>query len=275
VFHRLEPEITSAETRRVLFKRSEDLNAWDLALKGLWHLHRATAHDFARSLELLEEATHADPGFALPWSFIALARFEMALKGWTGASGGSVRDTFRGMLAAADTSVELDPSGWMGHALKGAGELWTNSDLPTARLHANRALELNPSASMAYHFSGCIQGFAGDLDKAIELQEKVYRVDPGYPHLDIVEADPGLWLLLRGELGESSRHLARALELNGRNLRARQRKIALAGLSGEAEVARAAVKELCELGGATDEAYLRGRDLILSRSGVFRWRSES
>ena len=257
VFHRLEPEITSAETRRILCKRSEDLNAWDLTMKGLWHLHRATAHDFSRSLELLQEATHADPGFALPWSFIALARFEMALGGWTGAAGGSIRDTFREMLAAADMSVGLDPSGWMGHALKGAGELWTNSDLPTARLHANRAIELNPSASMSYHFSGCIHGFAGDLGQAIDFQGKVYRVDPGYPHSDVVEADLGLWFLLRGDFPQSGRHLSRALELNPRNLRALQRKIALAGLRGTADVARAALKELRDLGGTTDKAYLR------------------
>lgn len=257
VFQKIGPELTSAETRRVMRKRAEDLTAWDLTLKGLWHLHRATPHDFSQSLRVLEEATRVDPGFALPWSLIALARFELALKGWTGGAGGAIRDTFRDMLEAATTSIELDPSGWMGHALMSAGELWTNYSFPRARLHADRAIELNPSASMAYHFSGCIYGFAGDLAAAIETEGHAYRVDPEYPHADVVEADLGLWSLLRGDLDRAAKHLHRALDLNPGNVRARQRQVALAGLLGDSALARSAVDDLREHGGAPDDNYLK------------------
>ncbi len=213
IFRRIAPELTSEETRRIMRKRHEDLTAWDMTIKGLWHLHRATQHDFGEALSLLQGATRVDPGFALPWSFIALARFEQALKGWTTGAPGGVRDTFRGMLEAASTSVELDPSSWMGHALMSAGELWTNLSFPRARLHANRALELNPSASMAHHFSGCISGFAGDLKDAIATQGNVSRVDPQYGHADVVEADLGLWHLLAGRLTLAAEHLRRAIGL--------------------------------------------------------------
>src|SRR5262249_16802165 len=116
VFQKIAPELTSAETRRVLRKRTEDLTAWDMTLNGLCHLHRASPDDFSQSLHLLEDATQADPGFALPWSLIALVRFEQALKGWTGGGTGdgtgAIRDHFRNMLEAASTATELDPSGW-------------------------------------------------------------------------------------------------------------------------------------------------------------------
>ena len=237
-------------------KRHEDLTAWDLTIKGLWHLHRATPQDLGEALALLSDATRVDPGFALPWSFIALARLEQALKGWTGGAPGSVRETFRSMLDAASTSIELDPSSWMGHALMSAGELWTNLSFPRARLHVNRALELNPSASMAHHFSGCISGFAGDLEGAIGAQTDVYRVDPQYGHADAVEADLGLWNLLEGRLEAARQHLARAVSLNPSNLRARQRQIALAGLSKDEALGREALAAIRELGGTLDEKYL-------------------
>jgi TolB-like protein len=256
IFRRVAPELTSEETRRVMRKRHQDLTAWDMTIKGLWHLHRATHHDFSQAIALLEDATRVDPGFALPWSFIALARFELALKGWTAGAPGGVRDTFRGMLEAASTSVELDPASWMGHALVSAGELWTNLSFPRARLHANRALELNPSASMAHHFSGCISGFAGDLKGAIATQSNVYRVDPQYGHADVVEADLGLWRLLEGDRGRAEEHLRRAVSLNPSNLRARQRQIVLAGLTGDRALAREALDALKELGGTMDEQYL-------------------
>jgi len=265
IFRRVAPELTSEETRRILRKRHEDLTAWDMTIKGLWHLHRATRHDFTEALRLLEDATRVDPGFAMPWTLIAQARFERALRGWkTGtsqsaaaSSGAAARDAFRGVLEAASTSVELDPSSWMGHALVAAGELWTNLSFPRARLHANRAIELNPSASMAHHFSGCISGFAGDLEGAIATQHNVYRVDPHYVHAEVVEADLGLWHMLNGELECAGDHLRRAVGLDPSNLRARQRQIVLAGLTGDEALAREALAALEELGGTMDEAYLK------------------
>ncbi|HEY1250914.1 MAG TPA: winged helix-turn-helix domain-containing protein [Thermoanaerobaculia bacterium] len=258
IFRRIAPELTSEETRRIMRKRHEDLTAWDMTIKGLWHLHRATQHDFGQALALLEDATRVDPGFAMPWSFIALARFEQALKGWTASGGapGGVRDLFREMLEAASTSVELDPSSWLGHALMSAGELWTNLSFPRARLHANRALELNPSASMAHHFSGCISGFAGDLKGAIATQGNVYRVDPQYGHADVVEADLGLWHLLAGRHDRAAEHLRSAIGLNPANLRARQRQVVLGGLSGDATLVREAFAAIESLGGSMDEQYL-------------------
>jgi TolB-like protein len=256
IFRRIAPELTSEETRRVMRKRPEDLTAWDMTIKGLWHLHRATPHDFSQALALLEDATRVDPGFALPWSVIAHARFEQALKGWKDGKVLVARDAFRDVLEAAATSVDLDPASWMGHALMGAGELWTNLSISRARLHAERAIELNPSASMAHHFSGCITGFAGDLAGAIATQNNVYRVDPRYGHADVVDADLALWHLLKGDLDVARQHLERSIGLDPSNLRARQRQIVLAGLSGDAALAREAFDALEQLGGTMNEQYL-------------------
>lgn len=282
VFRRIAPELTSAETRRVLRKCPEDLDSWDLTLKGLWHVHRATADDFTQALELLERAARLDPGAALPWTITALARFELALKGWTGGQAGSIQEVFRDMLKAATVATELDPSGWMGHALMSAGELWTNFAFPRARRHADLALSLNPSASMAYHFSGCIYGFAGDLDTAIATETDVYRVDPGYGHTDVVEADLGLWTLLQGDLDAARDHLDRALSFNPSNVRALQRRIALAGTNGDETLAAEAIAALRNCGGRLDENYLRASypfqvpghaerfHRALERAGLFR-----
>jgi len=256
IFRRIAPELTSEETRRVMRKRHEDLTSWDLTIKGLWHLRRSTPIDLTRALELLEDATRVDPGFALPWGVIAQTRFEQALAGWKGGQVVASREAFRGMLEAASTAVELDPSSWMGHTLLSAAELWTNLSFSRARLHANRALELNPSASMAHHFSGCISGFAGDLDGAIVGGRNVYRVDPHYGHADVVEADLGLWSLLKGELTSAREHLRRSVALDPANVRARQRQIVLAGISRDGDLAREAFGALERLGGTMDERYL-------------------
>jgi TolB-like protein/Tfp pilus assembly protein PilF len=256
IFRRVAPELTSEETRRVLRKRHEDLTAWDLTIKGLWHMHRATEEDYRIALALLEDATRVDPGFALPWSVIAQTRLERALAGWKRGQRVESRDEFRGVLEAAATAVDLDPSSWMGHALMSAAELWTNLSFSRARLHANRALELNPSASLTHHISGCVSGFAGDLDGAIAEQSTVFRVDPRYGHADVVEADLGLWNLLRGDLLRAAEHLRRSVEIDPSNVRARQRQVVLAGLTRDKDLATEARATLEKLGGPMDEGYL-------------------
>ena len=253
IFRRIAPELTSAETRRVMRERHEDLTAWDLTIKGLWHMHR---HDFRQALALLEDATRVDPGFALPWSVIAQTRLEQALAGWKRGQRDESYEAFRGLLEAASTAVELDPSSWMGHTLMSAAELWVNLSFPRARLHANRALELNPSASMAHHVSGCIWGFAGDLDAAIAEQGNVFRVDPRYGHAEVVQSDLGLWHLLRGDLEQAAENLRRSVSLDPSNVRARQRQIVLAGFSKDEALAREALAALEKLGGTMDEQYL-------------------
>ena len=253
IFRRIAPELTSEETRRVMRKGHEDLTAWDMTIKGLWLMHR---HDFRQALALLEDATRVDPGFALPWSVIAQTRLEQALAGWKRGQRDESYEAFRGLLEAASTAVELDPSSWMGHTLMSAAELWVNLSFPRARLHANRALELNPSASMAHHVSGCIWGFAGDLDAAIAEQGNVFRVDPRYGHGEVVQADLGLWHLLRGDLERAAEHLRRSVSLDPSNVRARQRQIVLAGFSKDAALAREALAALEKLGGTMDEQYL-------------------
>jgi DNA-binding winged helix-turn-helix (wHTH) protein/tetratricopeptide (TPR) repeat protein len=256
VFQRIAPELNSAERRRILRKPPGDLTAWDLTLKALWVLNNPSQDAFADALEHLECATQLDPGSPQPWSLISLIRFETALKGWVGGNLGQVQDHFQEMLAAARKAIEVDPHGWMGHSLVSIGELWGERAYAKARFHADQAVDLNPSAGLAHHFSGCVYGFGGDLDAAVAIQSQTFRVDPDYLHADVVEADLGLWRYLMDDLDAARGHLERALARNPRNLRARQRQVALLGRLGDTTGARDALDVLTALGGPLTGDYV-------------------
>jgi TolB-like protein/Tfp pilus assembly protein PilF len=256
VFQRIAPELTSAERRRILRKAPEDLTAWDMTLKALWALNRASPDDFAEALEQLETATRLDPASPLPWNLISLIHYETALKGWVGGRREAVQQTMQSMLSAARKAVEIDPSGWMGHSLASAGELWAGASYTRARYHADQALDLNPSAGLAHHFSGCVYGFGGDLQEAITVQSQAFRIDPDYMHTDVIEADLGLWHFLLGDCDAAKVHLERAIAFNPRNTRARQRIVALLGSLGDVEGARAELDRLVELAGPLTPEYL-------------------
>ncbi|MDB5424287.1 MAG: hypothetical protein JWQ29_1703, partial [Phenylobacterium sp.] len=239
VFEAIAPELNSAERRRILRKAPADLTAWDLTLKALWVLNQPSPHDFAQALEQLETAIRMDPAAPLPWTLVSLIHYEAALQGWVGGGRDAVLGHMRDMLAAARKAVEIDPTGWRGHSLASAGELWAAGSYGKARFHADQAIDLNPSAALAHHFSGCVYGFGGDLEQAIACQGQVFRVDPDYVHTDVIEADLGLWRFLQGDVDTARLHLQRALAENPKNLRARQRMVALLGTVGDLPAARA------------------------------------
>jgi tetratricopeptide (TPR) repeat protein len=109
---------------------------------------------------------------------------------------------------------------------------------------------------MAHQFSGCIYGFGGDLQAALAVQSQAARIDPAYVRTDVVEADMGLWRLLMGEFDEARGHLDKALAANPKNLRARQRMVALLGSQGECEAARSELEDLVALGGPLTAEYV-------------------
>ena len=241
---RITPELDAAERRRVLRQPLENSTAWDMTLKALWLLNHPTQDVFAAALHQLDHATSLDPGASLPWSLRALARFEAGLKNWADGKRGDAASVFRVMLGDARRAIELDPNGWMGHALASVGELLSGSSYEKARFHADEAVGLNPSAGLAQHMSGCVFGFGGDLDEAIAVQTGLFRVDPHYRRGDVIEADLGLWTFLAGDLDAAKAHLDRALAAEPTNIRARQRMAAVLGQMGDRDGARAELMRL-------------------------------
>ena len=196
------PELEGAEARRTLHKPCDDLTAWELAMRAGWLIAHGSASDFAEAERLAQLSAERAPGWALPHTQIAVARFQMAMQGFSAASS---EDAFTDTLNAARAALEIDAGAWIAHALTAVGELWTNRNHDRAIRHVTRAIDLNPSASMNYHFGGCITGFSGDPEGARRHQERLFRIDPVYPYSAVIEADLGLWHLLDGNLDEAGR----------------------------------------------------------------------
>ena len=200
-------------------------------------------HPEAERLAL--RAAELAPGWALPCTLIATARFQQAMAGFSGADS---RSAFASTLEAARTALEIDRSSWVAHALSAVGEPWTNRNHERALLHVRRAIELNPSAAVNYHFGGCITGFSGDPAGARAYQERLFRLDPVDPYRAVIEADLGLWHMLEGAWNMADDRLARARDWDPGYGRAHQRRIALCGLTGDRDAALEAARRLSDLG---------------------------
>lgn len=239
------PELEGAEARRALRKPESELTSWELAMRASWMIRSGGATDFTEAERLAEAAADLRPDWGLPYSLIAVARFQRAMRSFSAADS---RTAFAGTLEAARRALEIDDRAWIAHALCGVGELWTNHNHERALRHVNRAIELNPSASMNYHFGGCVAGFSGDLETARKHQERLLRMDSVYPYTAVIEADLGLWHLLEAQHDAAEERLTRAHRWDPGYGRALQRMVSLYGLRGERDQALAAARKLSDLG---------------------------
>ncbi|XWN34453.1 MAG: winged helix-turn-helix domain-containing protein [Devosia sp.] len=239
------PELNGAEARRVMRRPASDLTAWELAMRASWVMDQGAQADFALAERLASEAIERAPDWTLPYTLIAVAKFQQAMLGFSGADTSAA---FSETLVAAKKALEIDHGSWIAHALTAVGELWTNKNHERALLHVRRAIDLNPSAPTNYHFGGCITGFSGDPETARAYQERLFRLDPVYPYTAVIEADLGLWHMLDNEFVKASERLERSHRWDPRYGRALQRKIALAGLNGDLDAASVATAKLRSLG---------------------------
>jgi len=236
----IEPHVGRAEARRVLRKRPENLDAWDGSIRALWHLQRGTRDDLAVAVGLVNRAAELDPGSSYVQSIRALCLFEQALLGFARDPSGA----FVEMLRAARRAVELDDDDWLAHALVGIGTLWTHLDYERATAEQRRALELNPSGSMAYQFLGCVLEFGGRPEEAIPNLEATLRLDPRYQSTALILSDLALCHFLLEDYEEAAELARRAVSEQPENARALQRRVATLSAVGRMEEAQAVLADL-------------------------------
>lgn len=242
-------EIQMAEARRTMRKPIETWTPWDKSMRSISYLRSGKRVDYEAAEALAQEACEESPDWGLPFSLVAVARFQMAMAGFAAADSGTA---FAPTLEAAEKALDIDRTDWLAHALTGVGELWTNRNHDKAITHVQKALSLNPSAVMNYHFGGCITGFAGQPTEARRYQEHLFRIDPTYPYRSVIEADLGLWHFLDEEFDQAEYRLDRAETWDPNYGRCWQRRIALYGYIGRREKAQYAAKKLKDLGLSAD-----------------------
>jgi adenylate cyclase len=238
----VEPELSRAEEHRAFRAEHRDGNAWDLGLRALWHLRRFGAGDFETARELLDQARIVDPQSSYLASLTGLCQFNKALLGWTA----DPPNAFREVYEAATRAVELDDRDWLAHALLGIALLWTHRDYDRAIEEEEKAIGLNPSASISYQFLGCVLEFSGRAEEAIPRFEAVLRLDPRFQGRSAVLADLSLSHLLCRNRELAVDFAERAVREGDHNVRARQRLVVSLAHGGRVVAARGALRELLD-----------------------------
>lgn len=245
-------EIATTITQKLQLKFSgDDLNgitkkytnsndAYQLYLKGRYHLAKRTKEDILKGIDYFQQAIKLDPNFALADARISDSYMSMPAYPYM-----APKDAYPQAKAAALRAVEIDPTLAEGHTFLAMTLAICDRNWPEADREFKRGIELDPNNAATHFRYGQIyladvgrldeaiakvkQGlelepldlnmganlawlylFARQNDKALEQAKKVYDMEPAFP--------VGRWML--GEAYLLNGMYAESIALNEQTLKA-------------------------------------------------------
>jgi adenylate cyclase len=169
----LEAVVGKAETRRAHAKRPENLDAWDTALRAIWHFGRATRDDQEEALRLFRASLALEPNLSIAWGNMAFTYYFQMLQGWSSDPAKSVGQ----FVQAGQMAISLDDRDPMANAAAGYGKVLAGKP-DAALVFLERAIELNPSFVIGYISLGAALILSGRPEEGAERLETAVRLSP-------------------------------------------------------------------------------------------------
>jgi len=165
--------LNRVEEQRALAKPPDNLDAYDLVLRGRTELRRTTRSSNRAARQFFEQALQLDPNYATASAGLGLAYFDMAMFGWTEFPD----DMLARAEASARTALSSDPESLDAHRLL---TMIHNSlgQYDLALVEIDRALALNPSDAESHAERGSTLLWTGRPEEAIADLETAFALDP-------------------------------------------------------------------------------------------------
>jgi TolB-like protein/Tfp pilus assembly protein PilF len=176
-----------------------DTEAYDLYLRGRYHVARVTRSDLVQAISCFEDATARDPQFALAYSGLADSYARMPI-----TSDIASNDAFPKAQAAAERALAIEPDSAEAHTSQGTIRFWFHWDWQGAEQANRKAIQLNANYSMAHLMLAHTLSNIGQHQEAIETIQQARLLDP----LSLItNAMYGQFLYQAGRVEESIRLL--------------------------------------------------------------------
>jgi TolB-like protein/tetratricopeptide (TPR) repeat protein len=173
VSQKLRRRLTGADVQNVTKTHTEDVEAYQLYLKGRYFWNRRTPDDFRKAISYFQQAIGRDPNYALAYSGLADAYALLHAYGANPAS-----EMMPQAKAAALKALEIDDNLAEAHASLGQILEYYDWDFQGAQRELKRAIELNPNYATAHQWRGEFLRDLGHQDEGIAEVRRAVELDP-------------------------------------------------------------------------------------------------
>lgn len=171
------PHVQQAERRRMMLKRPDNMDAYDLVLQALELLYQLEPRSFTRCLALLQRAIALEPTYAMPYALLSEWHSLRLGQGWAPDRAAEGMEALR----LAGEAVRHDPNNARALALLGHYKAYVDRDYDGAFALFDRAISACPNGAMGWGLSGPTHCYVGDGKGAMERAQRALRLSPRDP----------------------------------------------------------------------------------------------
>jgi len=173
IYTRLRPRLAGEEKKLLAKRPTENVEAYQLYLQGLFYWNKWTQADFKRAAEFFTQAAQKDPRYALSYAGLADAYSMLGDAGYLPPS-----EAWPKAKAAAMQALDIDDTLPEAHASLGLVKEHFEWDWTGAEREFRRAIELNPNSATAHHWYGDFLANMGRSEEGLRETKKAQELDP-------------------------------------------------------------------------------------------------
>jgi serine/threonine protein kinase/tetratricopeptide (TPR) repeat protein len=173
IVDKLKVKLLGGEKAKLIKRHTEDLDAYNLYLKGRYFWNKRTEESLTRAIGCFEQAITEDPNFALAYAGLADS---YNLLGFYGVL--PPKETFPKAKASAIRALELDEVTAEAHTSLAFARLYHDWNWMDAEKEFKRAFELNPRYPTAHHWYAEYLASMGRTDEVINEAKQALKFDP-------------------------------------------------------------------------------------------------
>ena len=165
--------IKDKENNSIIKPPTDNIDAYNLYLKGRYHWNRSNPEDIKKAIKIFEEVITMDPDFAQPYCVLS---FCYSFLGSTGLM--PPTEAYPKAKDYTLKAIELDPNHAESHLSLATIKFFHNWDFDGAEASLNKALSLCLNSSLINQVHGWFLIAKGDFIKAIDKMEHAVKLDP-------------------------------------------------------------------------------------------------
>ena len=205
IARKLQARLSGADEQKVTKAYTSSGEAYQLYLKGRYHVQKVALPEIQTGIYFLEQATAIDPNYAL--AYVGLAD---AYRTSTAA------DIPASLVVpkakqAAEKAVQIDDGLAAAHAQLGMLAIWYDWDQRAAERHFKRALALDPNNADAHIYYAHLLSNQGRHAEAFREAERARELEPFNTRINALE---GQFLIHAGRTDEALARLQATIALD-------------------------------------------------------------
>ncbi len=206
IYGRLRPALVGEEKKLLSKRPTENAEAYQLYLQGLFYWNKGAAGDFKTASDYFTQAVQKDPRYALAYAGLADTYSLMGDYGYLASS-----EAWPKAKTAAMQALDIDNTLAEAHTSLGLVREHFEWDWPGAEQEFHRAIELNPNSANAHHWFGEYLSNMGQFEQGLRETRKAQEIDP---LSRLINTTIGWQLYLAGENDQAIEQLRKVLDID-------------------------------------------------------------